>query len=493
MPAVSKHALDYLDELTERLYVPVVTHHHGAFELRCLGVLDWRSSLLNGVLPDSNMLNWPLLPERKILIEKLQASSLVQHCKNRPATTEQVLLDILAWLDNEEHDFMPEDDRPESDFKDQVDNGDESKEQQPEQNNNVSSEAAAEYQQQALDQTDPESDQSLDEFDWHQQSQRLDQIDDLMKDYAVLHKLGSDLSKGLLVKTQWKDIFRLHKEIKHSQYLKKIISLIGRGDQLNADPSDLLEHRKKSSFPENKQQRIHFTHHAPMEASGITRSDDIGRMLPNELSALGHKTLKRLWHVKRAERMLLSYQYEGVLSEHLPSYEIEVLKPDKDGKKQVDSTGPMIIALDTSASMKGHPEHVAKAIVLETMRVASRESRPCLLLAFSGPDQIHEYELTSSELGWHALLDVISLSFHGGTDITSVVEQACSMVQQKTWRLADLLLVSDSRFQVDDKLVKDVQVIKTDFGMRLHAINVSSWNSQAMEKLCQPVHRITKL
>ncbi|MFW2372584.1 MAG: hypothetical protein ACN4GM_05630, partial [Gammaproteobacteria bacterium] len=78
MPGSSKNALDYLDDLPEHLYVPVVTHHHGTLEQRCLGLLQWRASLLAGHLPDVKILDWPLLQERLILIEKLKLSTLPQ-------------------------------------------------------------------------------------------------------------------------------------------------------------------------------------------------------------------------------------------------------------------------------------------------------------------------------------------------------------------------------------------------------------------------------
>lgn len=122
-------------------------------------------------------------------------------------------------------------------------------------------------------------------------------------------------------------------------------------------------------------------------------------------------------------------QNEGVLSEHLPSYDVEFKNPEKTGKPYVDSSGSIIIALDSSASMKGNPENTAKAIVLETMRVAVREARPCLLLTFSGTDQIHKYELANTEQGWQAVLDVVSLSFHGGTDVSTVVKQVCTIIK----------------------------------------------------------------
>ncbi len=101
---------------------------------------------------------------------------------------------------------------------------------------------------------------------------------------------------------------------------------------------------------------------APMETRGITRSDDISRMLPSELVFLGHPQLKMLWHARRAEKALLTYRVEGVLSEHVIT-EKEVLESQQQpGKKERLERGPIIVCLDTSGSMHGTPEMVAKAL-----------------------------------------------------------------------------------------------------------------------------------
>jgi uncharacterized protein with von Willebrand factor type A (vWA) domain len=47
--------------------------------------------------------------------------------------------------------------------------------------------------------------------------------------------------------------------------------------------------------------------------------------------------------------------------------------------------GPIILCLDTSGSMRGAREVVAKALALECMRGAHRQQRACYLYAFSGP------------------------------------------------------------------------------------------------------------
>lgn len=55
--------------------------------------------------------------------------------------------------------------------------------------------------------------------------------------------------------------------------------------------------------------------------------------------------------------------------------------------------GPIILCLDTSGSMRGAREVVAKALALECMRGAHRQQRPCYLYAFSGPGQYSAFKV----------------------------------------------------------------------------------------------------
>jgi hypothetical protein len=131
------------------------------------------------------------------------------------------------------------------------------------------------------------------------------------------------------------------------------------------------------------------------------RSDDIARMLPMELALLGHPRLNTLWHAKRAERTLMTYQLQGVLSEHTPQEREFIEQQQEQNKKPKKGHGPIIVCLDTSGSMQGEAEQVAKALVLEALCIAFAEDRRCFVYSFSGPQQLlqHELDLTTGGLG----------------------------------------------------------------------------------------------
>ena len=50
--------------------------------------------------------------------------------------------------------------------------------------------------------------------------------------------------------------------------------------------------------------------------------------------------------------------------------------------------GPILLCVDTSGSMRGARETVAKALALECMRAAKAQERGCYVFAFAGPQEV---------------------------------------------------------------------------------------------------------
>ena len=304
---------------------------------------------------------------------------------------------------------------------------------------------------------------------------------------------GWDLTRGVLATGGWRDIIYYRRLIRQLPWLQQLISMLGRlreisgsekqpsiTEQIIAPMMRIIEIEEQVATP-----------HAVNETGGIMRSDDIARMLPVELSLLGHPRLNTLWHAKRAEKTLMTYQLQGVLSEHTPQereitqeQQEEQLKPDK-------GHGPVIICLDTSGSMQGQAEQVAKALTLEALRMAFEEDRRCYIYSFSGPDQFLQHELDLTSGGLSSLLQFLQQSFHGGTDITRPLLQALHKQQQEGWEQADILLISDGRFPPQAQLAERIKKAKTSQGLRLHGVLLGNWRGEALAELCDPVHRFS--
>lgn len=95
--------------------------------------------------------------------------------------------------------------------------------------------------------------------------------------------------------------------------------------------------------------------------------------------------------------------------------------------------GPIIVCLDTSASMQGARETVAKAVVLECLRGANRQHRLCYLYAFSGPQDVQELELGMEAHCMEELLRFLEFSFSGGTCVEEALSLAINRLKSKEW------------------------------------------------------------
>ena len=129
---------------------------------------------------------------------------------------------------------------------------------------------------------------------------------------------------------------------------------------------------------------------SPEETRGLTRSGDLSRMLPIEARLLATRNKdsvgRKLFMARRAERMLLSYERAGWVDDQ-PSRVTDRLE-----LRPASEMGPIIVCLDTSASMLGARGTDAKSLTLECMRGAIRQQRKCIVFAFSGPENIMEME-----------------------------------------------------------------------------------------------------
>lgn len=91
----------------------------------------------------------------------------------------------------------------------------------------------------------------------------------------------------------------------------------------------------------------------------------------------GVKAARLLHYARRLERTLLTYERVGWTDTPAQTRTGTEVRP-------AAVSGPIILCLDTSGSMMGAREVVAKALALECMRQARTQKRACYLYSFSG-------------------------------------------------------------------------------------------------------------
>ena len=224
----------------------------------------------------------------------------------------------------------------------------------------------------------------------------------------------------------------------------------------------------------------------PEETNGLCRSDDISRMLPSEMALIanGSRPARLLHFARRMERTLLSYERVGWSEEPAVTTEGTEIRPAAE-------CGPIILCLDTSGSMMGARETVAKAMVLECMRQAKMQQRQCYLYSFSGPGDCQELELKVTGKGVSKLLEFLSGSFHGGTDVDEPFIRALDRLGEEEWQNADILLVTDGEIRPPtEEVVVGLDDAKEKLDLKVHALLVGEPGAGAgvVEELCTHTH-----
>lgn len=171
------------------------------------------------------------------------------------------------------------------------------------------------------------------------------------------------------------------------------------------------------------------------EIRGIRWGDEWEVLVSSEAALLTFPETQNLFFKKAAEAELL------VWDQFTPAPPSQKDHQQTLERQKRNDRGPAIVVLDTSGSMRGKPEEVAKAVVLALLRVCLQEGRSCYLINFSSTQKC----LDISDLGGNLpeLLRFLKFSFHGGTDLAPALRECLRVLESGAFREADVLVVSD--------------------------------------------------
>ena len=202
--------------------------------------------------------------------------------------------------------------------------------------------------------------------------------------------------------------------------LRKIVDFIGRREF--DPPSDRI---RLSPFGKNRIQSVRF-------------SDSINNLLPMEAAKLLNPSLKRKFYADMVEGKLLSYQFLG---KHYA------------GPPHIKPRGPMIVLVDTSGSMHGAPQSLAKSAVLAMAKRMLSQERDMKVILFASTSQHLEIELSSRRKMSEKFLNFLLYTFGGGTDFNTALALGLKSLKEKDFQGADLLFITDGKSEVSDELV----------------------------------------
>lgn len=203
------------------------------------------------------------------------------------------------------------------------------------------------------------------------------------------------------------------------------------------------------------------------EIVGVHESDDLANMLSSEASLLADTGTEALFLKKYADKQLMTFRYE---ERHLkPSKDIltEVYQRVREKEK-----GPFIICVDTSESMEGRPEEIAKVLCLGVLKMAMHQNRRAYLINFSrGIQTLDLYDIAESVDEVAAFL---RMSFYGGTDATLALYEALRQLAKEDYRDADVLMVSDFiMYKIEDDVISQIRHSQQNRGTQWHSLTLS--------------------
>jgi uncharacterized protein with von Willebrand factor type A (vWA) domain len=205
--------------------------------------------------------------------------------------------------------------------------------------------------------------------------------------------------------------------------------------------------------------------------------DELDRMLASEASLLAHAGARRLFLARWAERAIASYDARTT-----------AVEPRPEGARG----GPAIVLLDTSGSMQGPSELVAKGLVLQLLSQSFRSKRAVVVLSFSGPGDLLEHRLSHDADGISRALDFLRQSFHGGTVLDDALARALVIVRDESELAdADLLLVTNDWFQISDES-REALTAACGRGLRLAGVSCTEVVTNLRDLGAEPAASITE-
>ena len=487
------------------------------------GVLTWKAALERGLVPDDATLRqltaekdsfvaglspeslaWPVEPLRAVLIRRLSTLGVSRFAAKYPAVRDALLKGLLEVIVKHYKTVLGEVDVEQREVDGEGNVFKTARELMEEEaarrgvdvatiaarrNPNVvpGAQQAQQVQQKAAPDSEDSEAEEEERASWSEERRTAEGLVGAMvaqweKPIAALDRAGKafdgleallgggmfELGGGIWNRRGWADMDKLREKLEDVRELRDLVRSLGRGGgwgPLRRAPVQRLEMKGRPGL-------LRTTLEA-QETRGLTRSDDISRLLPSEAAMLARgrvvRQAKLLFYARLAEKGLSTYERDG-WGEFPTDINIErrEIRPTAD-------RGPILLCVDTSGSMRGPRETVAKALALECMRAAKAQERGCYVFAFAGPQEVRELELNMDAKSVNNLLDFLEKTFNGGSDFNAPVQKCLDRLTDAKWANSDILLVSDGELrQPGGEVMRKLSGAKDKLGLRVHGLILGS-------------------
>ncbi|HRI65221.1 MAG TPA: VWA domain-containing protein [Polyangium sp.] len=282
------------------------------------------------------------------------------------------------------------------------------------------------------------------------------QCDDVMLALGTLVPgLGWDFSQGHLHQTLLFQLEKLSALLSRLPTLRRIADELGR--------AEVFQRRARRALAGGRESVV-----------GVRVGGDIADALVCELALLASPETEDLFFQRFIERRLLCLELEGTTTEVTP----------RDERR-----GPAIACVDTSGSMQGAPEAVAKALILTVIKQLVPKGRSVQLLLFGGPGESTPLEIRRGRRGLNDLLKFLAMGFHAGTDYDTPLLRATELLKTPEYAKADILVVTDGLCRASERIASHVDQSKKQANARVLSVVVGG-DMAGVERFSDQVWRL---
>lgn len=231
-------------------------------------------------------------------------------------------------------------------------------------------------------------------------------------------------------------ILEYEETIKKNPAIRELVEILGKKHQSS---------RKRFKMTAGIHREQIVSHATRSDITGISEGNDLNSLLPLEYCYLAEKSLQTVFFERFIEKRLQVINYQ--------SHEKQSINDKKTAGNQVseEAEGPFIVCLDTSGSMAGEREKIAKSTLLAIAELTEVQHRKCYVILFS--DDIECIEITDLGSSFDRLVDFLSQTFHGGTDMEPVITHALRKISEEGYQEADIITVSDFEMRPVDQIL----------------------------------------
>ncbi len=293
-----------------------------------------------------------------------------------------------------------------------------------------------------------------------QKVEEYQKLTDLISPFAEYIGRYWDMSRELWEDCNFDVLEKYHELLENEDAVRELADLLGRMREAEIISEEEIyeEVVVRKQWEEDD--------HNKAEIVGVHSSNDLNALLPSEAALLGEDTTETLFLKKFADRGLQTFHYRD---KHLVTSEDQFTRVSQ--RTKLKEKGPFIVCVDTSDSMSGDAERIAKVICFAILRLAARENRRAYLINFStGIKTIDLYDVGRS---LDEIAAFLRMSFHGGTDITLALHEVLRQLQTESYRDADVLVISDFiMYRIEEDILKRVRFHQQNNGTQFHSLTL---------------------